>query len=53
MTESSYRLNNFKSTPNTNYGRTGTYDLASKLDLYNPATSFTLNYVPERKIKYL
>lgn len=53
MTESLYKLNNFKSTPNTNYGRTGTYDLASKLGLYNPATSFTLNYVPEREIKYL
>ena len=50
ITENLYGLNNFRSTPNTTYERTGTYDLASKLDLYNPVTSFTLDYVPERKV---
>ena len=50
MAESLYRLNHLKSTPNTNYGRTGTYDLASKLEGYSPATSFILDYVPKRKI---
>ncbi len=38
-----------KSASNVTYGRTGTYDIASKLELYNPATSFTVNYVPGRK----
>jgi|SRR3989338_2181729 len=49
MTESLYKLNNFKPAANTSYGRTGTYDLASKLGLYNPATSFTTDlYSPKR-----
>ncbi len=40
----------YKSASNVTYGKTETYDIASKLELYNPATSFTANYVPERKI---
>ena len=46
MAESMYRL---RPTQNNGSQRTGTYDIATKLGLYNPATSFTVNYAPERK----
>ena len=50
MAENLYRLNNFKPAANTSYGRTGSYDLASKLGLYNPITSVTTDlYSPQRK----
>jgi len=50
MIQQPYGQDNLKKTAsNTSYGRTGTYDIASKMGLYNPATSFTVNYVPERK----
>ena len=51
MAESLYRLNNGRTTPtaNSTYGKTGTYDLASKLGIYNPATSFSTDYTPEKK----
>lgn len=49
MAESLYKLNNFKPAPNTTYGRTGTYDIASKMGLYNPATSVNVDlYRPKR-----
>lgn len=49
LTESLYRLNNFKPASNTSYGRTGTYDIASRLGLYNPATSVNVDlYQPKR-----
>ena|SRR3989344_5340553 len=38
-----------KSPSNTSYARTGTYDIASKLGLYNPATSVNVDlYSPKR-----
>ncbi|GEM_PF-4778333 len=47
LTESLHRLNNYP-TSNTSQ-KTGTYPIATKLGLYNPATSFTLNaYAPNR-----
>src|SRR3989338_9054988 len=40
---------NSELSPNASYTRTGNYDIASKLGLYNPATSFTVNqYSPQR-----
>ena len=48
MAESLYRLNSSKPAPNAAYGKTGTYDIASRLGLYNPATSFTIDYTPKR-----
>src|SRR3989344_1212315 len=42
MVQQSYGQDNLKKTASNNsYGRTGTYDIASKLGLYNPTTSFT------------
>ncbi|MBI2125679.1 hypothetical protein HYU08_03940 [Candidatus Woesearchaeota archaeon] len=48
MTENRYRL---RPAQNSNPQRTGTYDIATKLGMYNPATSFTapLYVQPERK----
>lgn len=34
-----------------NHGRTGTYDIASKLGLYGPATSFSTDY-PKKRSHY-
>ena len=49
MAESLYRLNSFKPATNTSYARSGTYDLATKTGLYNPATSVTVDlYSPKR-----
>ncbi len=51
MTENLYRLNQPKSTSNTSYARAGNYDIASKLGLYNPTTSVTVDlYQPKRNI---
>ncbi|MEK6899792.1 MAG: hypothetical protein AABX05_01580 [Nanoarchaeota archaeon] len=30
-------------------GRTGTYDIASRLGIYNPITSFSADYSPNRR----
>ena len=45
-----YGENDLKKTAsNTSYERTGNYDIASKLGLYNAATSFTMDlYAPKR-----
>jgi len=44
-----YKSANFEPAANTSYTRTGTYAIASKLSLYNPATSFTVDwYSPKR-----
>ncbi|MEK6904799.1 MAG: hypothetical protein AABX24_00175 [Nanoarchaeota archaeon] len=49
MTESLYRLNGSKLAANTLYARTGTHDIASKLRLYDPATSVNIElYSPKR-----
>ncbi len=37
---------------NTAYARTGTYDLASKLGLYNSATSFTVDLYSQKRNSY-
>lgn len=52
MTESLYRLNNFKPAQNTTYGRTGTYDIASKLGAYNPATSVNMDLYSQKRDLY-
>ena len=40
---------NFKPAANTSYARTGTYDLASKMEPYNPSTSANIDlYSPNR-----
>lgn len=54
MTESLYKLNKFRSASNSSYsnasyGKIGRYDIASKLGLYHPTTSFTVDYTPGRK----
>ncbi|HLD40059.1 MAG TPA: hypothetical protein VJB13_02875 [Candidatus Nanoarchaeia archaeon] len=41
LAENLHRLNDYGSKANTSYSRTGTYDLASKLGLYNPVTSYS------------
>ena len=50
MAESLYRLNNGKTTPtaNTSYARTGTYDIASKLGLYD-SVSFNASSLYSQK----
>jgi len=40
--------------PSTSYTRTGTYDIASKLGLYNPTTSFTTDlYAPKKNFYHI
>lgn len=38
---------NFKPAANSSYARTGTYNIASKLGLYNPVTSVNVDYSPK------
>jgi len=52
MAESLYRQNNIRPISNNSYARTGTYDIASKLGLYNPATSVTVDLYQPKKNFY-
>lgn len=52
LAESMHRLNSSNSASNAaniSYARSGTYDIASKVGLYNPLTSVSVNsYAPKR-----